>query len=106
MTEFSYEFEDLEIAPGIMANGEADFVKMPNGRFEMTALATRWSRTDSLRFTDSSSQIWTMVAEAFAKYEDDTGRLSDACEKAEYDEDAAADYWREEKMERMRVGLI
>jgi hypothetical protein len=103
--EFSFEFNDLEIAPGISANGEADFIKLPNGHFEMTGLSIFWDRKEALRITDSSSQLWVLIAAAFIEYEDNTGRLSDACEKAEQDE-YDPDYWRDEKMERMRVGLI
>lgn len=104
MSEFTYGFDDLEIAPGLMASGEADFIKRPNGCFEMTGLSLFWHPTKSLRVTNDSDWIWKAVESALIKLDDSAGVLSDAYDKAndEYD----PDYWRDELMERMRVGLI
>ena len=104
-SEFSYGFDELEIAPGLMAAGEADFVKRPNGSFEMTGLSLFWHPTDSIRITNDSDWIWKAIETALVKYDDQTGVLSDAYDKANRDE-YDADYWRAERMERARVGLI
>lgn len=104
MCDFTYGFDELEIAPGLMAAGEADFTKRSNGSFEMVGLSLYWHPTDSIRITNDSDWIWKAIEAALIQYDDKAGVLGDAYDKAnasEYD----PDYWREERMERMRIGL-
>lgn len=105
MSDFTYGFDELEIAPGLMAAGEADFQKRPNGSFEMIGLSLYWHPTESLRVTNDSDWIWKAVETALIKYDDSAGVLGDAYDKANADE-YDPDYWRDERIERMRVGLI
>jgi hypothetical protein len=106
MTEFTYGFDDLEIAPGIMANGEADFVKKPNGTFEMMGLTIYWHRDmERLNITSDDHWLWQSIEKALIKSDDSTGILMDACEKEEekeFDPDEA----RERRMEYQRIGLL
>lgn len=104
--DFSYGFDDLEIAPGVMANGEADFIKRNNGSFEMTGLSIYWHPSEALRITDDSHWLWKAIEKALVEYDDKTGVLQDAYDKAEEDEreylrDLEADY----KYEEMKLGF-
>lgn len=104
MRDFTYGFDELEIAPGLMAAGEADFQRRANGSFEMIGLSLYWHPTDSLRVTNDSDWIWKAIEKALIDYDDKAGVLGDAFDAAnaeEYD----PDYWRDERIERARIGL-
>lgn len=90
--EFTYEFEELELAPGILANGEADFQYI-RGQFIMTSLVIGWSKP-RLLITDGDSFWWVTIEQALLKYKD---KLLEAFEKhrqqeIEYLNDFEAEY--------------
>lgn len=103
--EFTYGFDELEICPGLMAAGEAEFIKRANDSFEMTGLSLYWHPTESLRITNDSDWIWKAIEAALIKYDDVSGVISDAYDKANADE-FDSDYWRDERIERMRIDLL
>lgn len=104
--EFTYGFDELEIAPGLMAWGEADFQQRANGSFEMIGLSLYYHPKDTpLRITSDAEMIWQLIEKALIALDDKCGLLSDAYNRANAEE-IDADYWRDERIERMRIGLI
>lgn len=107
MTEFTYGFDDLEIAPGIMANGEADFVKKPNGTFEMMGLTIYWHRDmERLNITSDDHWLWQSIEKALIKYDETTGKLQDAYDNAEEAErEYLRDQYYDDKREERHLGF-
>lgn len=103
--EFSYGFDELEIAPGLMAWGEAEFQQRSNGSFEMIGLSLYHHPSEALRLTNPSEWIWQLVEKTLIALDDKCGLLTDAFDAANADE-YDPDHWREEKLERIRIGLI
>lgn len=102
MCDFTYGFEDLEFAPGLMATGEADFIKRPDGSFLMNGLSLFWKRANSIMITHDSDWVWQAIETALVQMDDRTGCLQSAYEKAEESEreyliTLEADYAREER---------
>ena len=106
MTEFSYEFEEMEVLPGVMVWGDADFVKRANGTFEMMGLRLYWhGDKPKLTLTNSSDWFWSAIETAFIEMNDRCGILSDACEKEESKEEDPDDI-RDRRLEYIRIGLL
>lgn len=106
MSEFSYGFDELEIAPGLMAWGYADFQKRANDSFEMIGLSLYFHKSmDAVRLTDPSEWVWQLIERTLIQLDDNKGILSDAHDAANADE-FDPDYWRDEKIERMRIDLL
>lgn len=91
--DFTFEFEELELAPGVLATGEADFV-IARGIYIMTSLVIGWERGKRLCITSDYDPIWKLVETALLK---DTSALSEAYDlelkrEREYLRDAEAEY--------------
>ena len=81
MTYFTYEFEDLEIFPGVMAKGEAEFAKV-NDAFELQILTFGWKSLGEMQSVIQGEQLWNLAKAAFDKYDLETGRITDAFNEA------------------------
>jgi hypothetical protein len=105
--DFTYEFEELEIAPGIMATGEADFVKRNNGSFEMTGLSIYWHpKQERLNINSDNHWLWQSIESALIKYDETTGKLQDAYDKAEEAErEYLRDQYYDDKREERNLGF-
>lgn len=80
MWTFQYDFEDLEIADGLVAHGRAWLAPCGRG-YKLTGAALGW---DERRLTvlDDASPLLALIEAALNAYEAKTGRLTDACDAA------------------------
>lgn len=88
---FEYEFDQLEIYPGVYAYGEADLVLL-NGRFILTGLSTGVApKSSGVTVSGSDHPIWKLVEAALFQnpeilmdaYERDQERQREANREAE-----------------------
>lgn len=70
MTELTYEFDDLEIAPGVSACGKAELTctrlattKGDDGAYQLTDLSIGW-RSDKLIAIDDTNPLWSLIETA------------------------------------------
>ena len=67
LNTFEYEFDELEIFPGVYAYGEAD-ITLLNGKFALTGLWTGTSpKSSGMTVSGSDHPIWKLVEAALLK---------------------------------------